>query len=105
MWPGFSVGLYWDTVRAESAGRALGETSELEVCSTASDSLPAEGSSPDADYGGWKIIATLHLIHVAMWCRTCPCLSLMDWLKPGYNGAALCCGIPGVPQTMLITVA
>ena len=50
MWPGFSVGLHWDAVRAESAGQALGKTSELEVCSTASDSLPAEGSLPDAGY-------------------------------------------------------
>ena len=98
-----SVDLYWDTVRAVGARQALGKTSELGAYCTASDSLPAESS--DAGYGGWKSIATLRLIHVAMSCGTCPGLSLMDWLKPGYNWAALCCGIPELPQTMLDTVA
>ena len=103
MWPGFQ----WICTGIQSGLAVPGKlwARHLNLEHAAQHQTACQLRAPRPSHGSWKIIATLRLVHAAMSCSTCPGLTLMDWLKPGYNWAALCCGIPELPQTMLDTVA
>ena len=88
-----SVSLHWNTIRTVSARHALGKTSELE-CAAQHKPACQLRARPVQVMRGWKKSASLALIHGAMRHGMCSGLSLMNWLKTGYDWAALWCGSP-----------